>query len=106
MKFIFIVFFTLLFQQSDAQNLQFSQVLTYNLQPEESIFVPASKVWKIVSLYQSGVSSYVRVNNAQISAGASSGLPSVVPIWLKSGDEIKPFNSSAFFSIIEFTLVP
>ncbi len=49
MKFIFIVFFAFFFSKVDAQNLQFSQVLTYNLQPEESIFVPASKVWKIVS---------------------------------------------------------
>jgi hypothetical protein len=107
MKYIFIVFFALLFSYVDAQNLQFSQVLTYNLQPEESIVVPVSKVWKIASLSQGGVSSHVRVNNAVISYGVASGYPAAsFPIWLKSGDEIKPYNSSAFFSIIEFTVVP
>lgn len=108
MKYIFIVFFAFLFSKADAQNLQFSQVLTYNVQPEESIFVPASKVWKIVSISQGGVSSNVRVNNAVISYGIASGYPNVAnfPIWLKSGDEIKPYSASAFFSIIEFTVVP
>lgn len=108
MKYIFIVFFAFFFSKADAQNLQFSQVLTYNLQPEESIFVPVSKVWKIVSISQGGVSSQVRVNNAVISYGVASGYQNLAyfPIWLKSGDEIKPFNASAFFSIIEFTLVP
>ncbi len=115
MKYIFILFFALLFSKADAQNLQFSQVLTYagqiqtwdggsNLSP--TWVVPEGKVWKV----ESYAMSYLFVNNVNITSNTNQGI-----IWLKAGDSIKYGSTtmsipspgySYFLSIIEFNVVP
>lgn len=114
MKYIFIVFFAFLFSQADAQNLQFSQVLTYSGRIENAstyiesptLTVPDGKVWKIETYAR----DYFFVNNVNITSNTNQGI-----IWLKSGDEVKyaPLSINTYLqdyryilSIIEFNIVP
>lgn len=115
MKYVIALLFALTFSKIDAQNLQFSQVLTFSgttagVNGVSQIgAVPAGKVWKIESISNLGNNHYVTINNISVATGSNS--PSL-PIWLKESDEIKHINTSNFssgeyfVSIIEFTLVP
>ena len=109
-------------------NLQFNQVVTVST---TTMTVPAGKVWKIESYSESEVTfnsnyfsgcvnvNYHRplvINNNNYyffgnMATASSGANYIstgnkLPIWLKSGDQIRTVCSSDFASVIEFNIVP
>ena len=113
MKYIFIVFFALLFSKADAQNLQFSQVLTFALNQvvsdQEVGLVPDGKVWK-VEFASVSTNGFIYVNNALIASSIES--ENHFPIWLIQGDLMKVNGTSTaggpsyFISIIEFTVVP
>jgi hypothetical protein len=129
MKYIVVLFFALLFNEAHAQgNLQFNQVVTVST---TSMTVPAGKVWKVESYSESEVTfnsnyssgcvnvNYHRplvINNNNYyffgnMATASSGANYIttgnkLPIWLKSGDQIRTVCSSDFASAIEFNIVP
>ncbi len=115
MKYVIALLFALAFSNIDAQNLQFSQVLTFSgtQAVPEGFTVPEGKVWKIVSI-KSYMQSY-NINGVSATTSNSNGAQSngvqtnLLPIWLKSGDVVSiggnP-NNGYFLSIIEFTLVP
>ena len=109
-------------------NLQFNQVVTVST---TTMTVPAGKVWKIESYSESEVTfnsnyssgcinvNYHRplvINNNNYyffgnMATASSGANYIttgnkLPIWLKSGDQIRTVCSSDFASAIEFNIIP
>lgn len=118
MKYIFTLILAMVFFKMDAQNLQFSQVLTLTGQVnviDQSFLigtVPQGKVWKIESLNDFGSTSLLfEINGVRITSGNSS-YPAHFPIWLKSDDALYCYKSGAgvqpkyFVSIIEFTLVP
>lgn len=118
MKHIIALLFAFACFQAGAQNLQFSQVLTFSgsQNPSQNYVVPNGKVWKIVAAktYQ----TVYRINNIPSSIiNNSNGGPSdnavqtnSFPIWLKSGDSIMPeieYGGTGFFlSIIEFSIIP
>ncbi len=113
MKYIFIVFFASLFSKADAQNLQFSQVLTFGLTSTANNtvagVVPENKVWKI-EFARISTGGNLKVNNYSIANSTGNGWNDF-PIWLKSGDILQadgsPNGSQYYFiSIIEFTVVP
>jgi hypothetical protein len=112
MKYIFILFFALLFLKADAQNLQFSQVLTYAgrienasiYQPSPLWTVPDGKVWK-VEVYSL---DFLHLNDVLLNNNSNQGV-----LWLKSGDAVQYKSPSNYLvdykyilSIIEFTIVP
>ncbi len=116
MKYVIALLFALTFSKIDAQNLQFSQVLTFTGQvsgPNQELLigtVPEGKVWKIESLNNIGTNFRFVINGMPITSGNSSW-PTHFPIWLKSQDNLSFDNSSNgspqyFVSIIEFTVVP
>jgi hypothetical protein len=115
MKYVIALLFALTFSKIDAQNLQFSQVLTLTGQVNGSNqtalvgTVPEGKVWKIESLNNLGSSKYFEVNGIGITTPNSSW-PTQFPIWLKSQDNLSCRSNSNvqeyFVSIIEFTIVP
>ena len=123
---LFIALFLLKLNDTTAQNLQFSQVLTFNGQGIGDIpigTVPAGKVWKVetwsnnneVSLLINGTlfnNHYLAVwsNNNGNQMQLSSNLN---PIWLKSADVLSFFAYNQwgqqrpyFISIIEFNIIP
>jgi len=118
MKHIIALLFAFACYQADAQNLQFSQVLTFSgyLGSDQAaeFIVPEGKVWKIVSA-ENYYTSY-QVNGASairsIPGGSQDKVQNnVFPIWIKSNDVLTAngggiSGSSFFLSIIEFTLVP
>lgn len=99
------------FSDANAQNLQFSQVLTFGLTATTNTVVgvvPENKVWKIEFAHVE--SYYLEVNNYAIVSKTANGW-NQFPIWLKAGDILSAngsTNSSAsyFISIIEFNIVP
>ncbi len=115
MKYIIALLFALTFSKIDAQNLQFSQVLTLTGQVNGSNqtalvgIVPEGKVWKIESMNNIGNSKSFAVNGVDITT-ANSSYQTNFPIWLKSQDNLTFTSSSGtqqyFVSIIEFTIVP
>jgi hypothetical protein len=117
MKYVIALLFALTFSKIDAQNLQFSQVLTltgqangYN-QPFLIGTVPEGKVWKIESMNNIGSDYHYQINGVSIPSG-NYNYPTHFPIWLKAQDNITFINNSVssvpqyFVSIIEFTIVP
>ncbi len=112
MKYVIALLFALTFSKIDAQNLQFSQVLTYSLTLSANTIVgtvPTGKVWKI-EFIRVGTGGSVSVNDRSIANQTSSGW-NQFPIWLKAEDVLTASGSSNtpesyFFSIIEFTVVP
>ncbi len=114
MKYIITVVLAMAFFKMDAQNLQFSQVLTLTGQVSGSHqvsligTVPEGKVWKIESLNNIGTSIYFQINGVDITT-TNYYWPTQFPIWLKSQDILSCKSSSGgeyFASIIEFTIVP
>jgi hypothetical protein len=111
MKYIFVLFFALHFSNANAQNLQFSQVLTFGLTATANTVVgvvPENKVWKIEFAHVG--SSSLEVNNYSIVSKTANGW-NQFPIWLKAGDILSANGStnlppSYFISIIEFNIVP
>ena len=129
MRNLFLFLFLICFGALNAQgNLQFNQVVTVST---TSMTVPAGKVWKVESYSESEVTfnsnyspgcinvNYHRplvINNNNYyffgnMATASSGANYIttgnkLPIWLKSGDQIRTVCSSDFASAIEFNIVP
>jgi hypothetical protein len=126
--FLFVVVLFLLGSVKAQGNLQFNQVVTVST---TSMTVPAGKVWKVESYSESEVTfnsnysagcvnvNYHRplvINNNNYyffgnMATASSGANYIstgnkLPIWLKSGDQIRTVCSSDFASVIEFNIVP
>lgn len=112
MKYIITLCLALAFSSIDAQNLQFSQVLTYSGQVltagsgfpggySSPIWsVPEGKLWKIESY-----SSNLWINGFNVIT-ANNGI-----VWLKAGDQVGFYTGSLFqaiyfISIIEFTVVP
>jgi hypothetical protein len=121
MKYVIALLFALTFSKIDAQNLQFSQVLTFsgtttgNNGISQLGTVPSGKVWKIVSISNLGNYHSIQINNVSVTTGianASINTYLYLPIWLKDGDQIRHVNYSSssnsdyFVSIIEFTIVP
>ena len=109
MKYVIALLFALAFSNIDAQNLQFSQVLTYNMINQQEITVPSNKVWKIESAkYPSGGSLPGNfLINSSVGIGGAGYNADQFPIWLKSGDVLRcQFQGGAFISILEFSLVP
>ena len=114
MKYVIALLFALAFSNIDAQNLQFSQVLTYNMvNQQEIITVPSNKVWKIEYAALSPVNSgsKLQVNGLDILLSMNSSSTNSFPIWLKSNDVLSIMSSGSsppacFVSIIEFTIVP
>ncbi len=114
MKYILTLILAMAFFRMDAQNLQFSQVLTLtgqvsgNYQTTLLGTVPEGKVWKIESLNAINNDKYFEVNGVGITS-TNYLWPSHFPIWLKSQDILSCKSSSGseyFVSIIEFTLIP
>ncbi len=118
MKYVIALLFALTFFKIDAQNLQFSQVLTFSGQvtvANQSFLigtVPEGKVWKIESLNNLGSGFWYQINGSEITTG-NYNYPTHFPIWLKAQDNISFYNASGtgsqpkyFVSIIEFTIVP
>jgi hypothetical protein len=126
--FLFTMGFFFLGSVKAQGNLQFNQVVTVST---TTMTVPAGKVWKIESYSESEVTfnsnyssgcvnvNYHRplvINNNNYyffgnMATASSGANYIstgnkLPIWLKSGDQIRTVCSSDFASVIEFNIVP
>ncbi len=126
--FLFVVVLFLLGSVKAQGNLQFNQVVTVSI---TTMTVPAGKVWKVESYSESEVTfnsnysagcvnvNYHRplvINNNNYyffgnMATASSGANYIstgnkLPIWLKSGDQIRTVCSSDFASVIEFNIVP
>ncbi len=107
MKYIIALLFALTFYKIDAQNLQFSQVLTYNLVDLQELTVPSNKVWKIESAkYYTGLSNAgLWMNGYCLACASIYNSVDHFPIWLKSSDVIKA-QGPVFLSVIEFTIVP
>lgn len=138
-KIIFIACLFLIIKATAQGNLQFNQVLTYTQQFSSSsggiggneysgptYQVPTGKVWKVencevITYYASSESStsaynFLKINNVKAVRLKTSSLPDdeiLLPIWFKSGDQIKVYSSntssftgSFFISIIEFNIVP
>ena len=89
MKYVIVLLFALAFSNIDAQNLQFSQVLTFSgsQNPTQNYIVPDGKVWKIVAA-KTYKTDY-RINNIQnaIINNGSGALDNAAqtnsfPIWL------------------------
>lgn len=119
MKYILTLILAMAFFNMDAQNLQFSQVLTYSAQTyvanqDISIgTVPSGKVWKIESLNQVTHYCSYAVNGITLNNDMTTYTNNTfctLPIWLKEQDNLSfrcsNGNSSYFVSIIEFTIVP
>ena len=120
MKYVIALLFALTFSKIDAQNLQFSQVLTFSAETSlvnQDVLigtVPNGKVWKIESMNQITQYCSYSVNGIGINNFYSTNLtpsPSVfLPIWLKAQDNLSfrvSFGYGSYFvSIIEFTIVP
>ncbi len=110
MKHIIALLFAFACYQADAQNLQFSQVITYSGQvlPAGSGFpggyssplwtVPEGKVWKIESY-----STYLWLNGYNVNP-TNNGI-----VWLKAGDQVGFYTGGVyshiyFISMIEFSV--
>ncbi len=116
MKYIFTFLLMMALSNMNAQNLQFSQVLTISdiIPPTSSygteiISVPDGKIWKIESAYSSGVNWVLNDGGTLIRSISSSDLCGCnsFPIWMKSLDFIKNSGYGSYtLSIIEFTVVP
>ena len=113
MKYIFSFLLLLALSSMNAQNLQFSQVLTFagTSYSNNAVLigtVPEGKVWKIEFLNQIGTPWYFEINEISISNNTT--FPTSFPIWLKANDVLKCRPSSNivsyFVSIIEFSVVP
>ena len=108
MKYIITLCLALAFSSIDAQNLQFSQVLTftgsYSSNNQWTQVVPDGKVWKIEFAQ---VSSILRLNGKALLTNSNLN-QNQFPIWIKAGDVLSFGNNSddLNISIIEFTLVP
>jgi hypothetical protein len=120
-KIFLILLFVSASWYSEAQNLEFSNVLLYtgNLtiytNTSGPIYtVPQGKVWKVESLFSGYVSHLgFKINGILCMIGGfsySSGL--ILPIWLDEGDTIQAFIldnappngvGDYYMSIIEFT---
>jgi hypothetical protein len=113
MKYIFSFLLLLALSKMNAQNLQFSQVLTFGITATANntplAIVPENKVWKIeYARLESG--GALEANNYVIATLATQGL-NHFPIWLKAGDVLTVNGSTNsapkyFISIIEFNIVP
>lgn len=110
MKYVIALLFALTFSKIDAQNLQFSQVISQSVAINESITVPSGKVWKIefAAIYGSNTSAArIRVNNSSdIVSCKSCGYVNSFPIWVKAGDVLNFISAEGYISAIEFTVVP
>jgi hypothetical protein len=112
MKYIIALLFALTFSKIDAQNVQFSQVLTFSMSSSDTYVVPNGKVWKIEYAALSPVNSVskLQVNGLDILLSMNTSNTNSFPIWLKSNDVISMTASSGvpacFISIIEFSIVP
>lgn len=109
MKHIIALLFAFAFYQADAQNLQFSQVISENVENGATLTVPSGKVWKIeyATIYGSNVNlANIRVNNSQIVGCYSCAFEEHFPIWIKSNDVLSFVGAAGYISAIEFTLVP
>jgi hypothetical protein len=110
MKYIIALLFALTFSKIDAQNLQFSQVISQSVAVNESVTVPSGKVWKIefAAIYGPNVvNASIRVNNSSsiVSCQNCSSVNSF-PIWIKAGDVLNFIGADGYISAIEFTVVP
>ena len=116
MKHIIALLFAFACYQADAQNLQFSQVLTFSgsQNPSQNYVVPNGKVWKIVAAktyktdYWINNIQYSIINNT-VGPNDNAVQTNTFPIWLKSGDSIMPevgYGNGFFLSIIEFSIIP
>lgn len=97
------------FFNMDAQNLQFSQVISSSVNQDSELIVPTGKVWKIeyATVYGSNAGySQVRINNNQITGCFTCSYKEHFPIWVKSNDVISFIGSNGYISAIEFTIVP
>jgi hypothetical protein len=115
MRRIFIVvtaFFAVLITHAQG-NLQFNQVVTYNIggianqYDNVNFTVPVGKVWKI----ESAVNWSGNPNGAMsygITLASSSKTVSDFPIWLNAGynGQFSIYTNRALISIIEFNVVP
>ena len=114
-KLFFILLFVSASVISNAQNLQFSQVLTFTGElppttwtPGPIYTVPEGKVWKIESLFSgsTGALGY-KVNNTMLKLNGNGGASQIVfPIWLKAGDTLQPYvdNSTGFSAMIVYLI--
>jgi hypothetical protein len=116
--FLFVLVLFFLGSYNAQGNLQFNQVITYNIggiannYDNVNFTVPVGKVWKIESavnwtgnplmLYPNGVMSY------GITLASSSKTVSDFPIWLNAGynGQFSIYQNRALISIIEFNIVP
>jgi hypothetical protein len=116
--FLFVLVLFFLGSYNAQGNLQFNQVITYNIggiannYDNVNFTVPVGKVWKIESavnwtgnplmLYPNGVMSY------GITLASSSKTVSDFPIWLNAGYNglFSIYQNRALISIIEFNIVP
>lgn len=116
--FLFVLVLFFLGSYNAQGNLQFNQVITYNIggiannYDNVNFTVPVGKVWKIESavnwtgnplmLYPNGVMSF------GITLASSSKTVSDFPIWLNAGYNglFSIYQNRALISIIEFNIVP
>ncbi len=113
MKYIFSFLLLLALSKMNAQNLQFSQVLTFGITATANntplAIVPENKVWK-VELYSL---DFLHINdnlisnrNNEVGNSVNQGV-----LWLKAGDTVQyksPYTLIEYkyiLSIIEFTIV-
>jgi hypothetical protein len=109
MKYVIVLLFALAFSNIDAQNLQFSQVISEKVVNGGVLTVPSGKVWKIEYATIYGPNTYsanIRVNNSQIVGCYTCAYEEHFPIWVKANDVISFNNADGYISAIEFTIVP
>jgi len=108
MKHIIALLFAFACYQADAQNLQFSQVISENVGNGATLTVPSGKVWKIeyATINSSSNLASIRVNNSQIVGCYSCAFEEHFPIWIKANDVLSFVGAACYISAIEFTLVP
>lgn len=112
LPFLFLGYF------AQAQTLEFSQVVLYDManSTEYSFTVPTGKVWKIESATSSYASAFIYLRNSSsqnigVLSYSSTHPKKVLPMWLPSGFSGKFYyqdsgSDRAVVSIIEFNVVP
>ena len=105
--FSFVVSLFSLAKTSQAQTLQFSQVLLVSTTQT----VPANKVWKVegvMPVYNGNAINQISINSTSIVVSTFGYTLSgnAFPLWLPAGTTLAAGSNVFQVSVIEFTVVP
>ena len=105
--FAFVVSLFSLVNTSQAQTLQFSQVLLVSTTQT----VPANKVWKVegvMPVYNGNAINQISINSTSIVVSTFGYTLSgnAFPLWLPAGTTLAAGSNVFQVSVIEFTVVP